>query len=105
MKKLIFSMLLISALVACHETPEVAYVQPQQAVAQPVYAQHNNDGLLTGMLVGSMLSGGGRSNTTIVNNHTTVVAPPKTVTISKPVYATPNRPSYSSATGSFNRRR
>ena len=71
------------------QAPQVVY---QQAPPQVVYEQHSsNDGLVTGMLLGHMLSGGGyhpgyrggyggsvHQHTTIVHNTTNVYhAPPR----------------------------
>lgn len=91
------------------QQPQVVYVQPeqqpqsptvvyQQAPQQPVVVQqHDSSGsLLTGMMLGHMMSGGGRSN------HTTVI----NRTYTKKVYVPTSR-SYSSrpARRSYGRRR
>jgi hypothetical protein len=87
--------------------PPVMNAVPQAPVTVVQAAPPANDGFLTGMLMGHLMSGGGGGvsrNTTVINKSYT--------TVNRPAYSAPrpsySRPSYSysrsSSFGSFRRR-
>ena len=101
----------VMALAGCYEQPAPVVVQAPPAVQQGapvvmqpapvVVQQHSDNGLLTGLMLGHMMSGGsGGSHTTVRN--TTVI----NRTYSRPSYAPSRSYSYSrsSSFSSFRRR-
>jgi hypothetical protein len=109
MKKIIIALAIALTLTACDQQPQtyaqqqyapngqpVAVGQPPQVVVVQQPQHNSNDGLVTGMALGYLMSGGSsRQNTTVIERHTTVVQQPQVVQQNRSAPSKPTPPAVS----------